>query len=136
MNVAWAVLYWAEWSFFETFYPGEVIKGRVMFAILSTFAGGLGLIGLSKLPDALGTASNSTKGGVKSEKKVALTALSLVVAWSWELCFDAAVEDMAQGVAHPAGWKIAATIVLFSIVLPVYAYSLKPISEKAAKAIG
>lgn len=128
MNVAWAWLYWGEWEFFEALYPGEAIKGRVMFAITMSLIGGLGLIGLSKM--------SASKGAKQSEKKVALTALSLVIAWSWELCFDAAVEDMCEGVAHPVGWKVAATLFLAAIIIPVYAIYMKPITMKAAEAIG
>lgn len=132
MNVAWAFLYWGEWQFFEYLFPGEAIKGRVMFSILTTFCGGLGLLALTKVPSPEGKAGVAAK----SEKMVALTALSLVVAWSWELCFDAAVEDMTEGVSHPAGWKIATTLSLFAIILPVYALYMKPITGPAAEAIG
>merc|ERR1719310_1121696 len=77
MSVAWAWLYWGEWEFFEALYPGEAIKGRVMFAVSTTVVGGCGLIGLSKI-------KSSGKGqAMMQERKVALTALALVVAWSW-----------------------------------------------------
>jgi len=130
MNVAWAWLYWGEWEFFEALYPGEAVKGRVMFAITMTMLGGIGLIGLSRLrTEARGPAA-------KNEKKVMLTALGLVIAWSWELCFDAAVEDMCEGVAHPVSWKVCTTLGLAAIVLPVYAYYMKPITSQAEKEIG
>lgn len=130
MNVAWAWLYWGEWEFFETLYPGEAVKGRVMFAITMTMVGGLGLLVLSKVrADAKGDA-------MASEKKVMLTALGLVIAWSWELCFDAAVEDMCDGVSHPVRWKVGATLALFAIVIPVYGIYMRPITELAAQAIG
>lgn len=119
MNVAWAFLYWGEWEFFEALFPGQAIKGRVMFAITTTIVGGLAIIGLTKLTRLPG------KTG-KSAERVAVTAVSLLVAWSWELCFDAAVEDMTEGVSHPAGWKIATTLTLFAIIIPVYAFYVKP----------
>jgi len=121
MNVAWAFLYWGEWEFFETVFPNEKVKGRVMFAVLSTVFGGLALIGLARLSKSEGKVAGVTKPAL-----VAVTAVSLVVAWSWELCFDAAVEDMTQGVSHPVGWKIASTLTLFTIIIPVYAYYVKP----------
>jgi len=130
MNVAWAWLYWGEWEFFEALYPGEAVKGRVMFAITMTMLGGCGLIGLSKIK------AGARGPEVKSEKKVALTALALVIAWSWELCFDAAIEDMCAGVDHPVAWKVLTTFSLASIVIPVYAYYMKPISMKAYEEIG
>jgi len=129
MNVAWAFLYWGEWEFFGALYSGEAIKGRVMFAIVATVFCGLALIGLANI------VSPSAKVDQRS-KMVALTALGLVIAWSWELCFDAAVEEMTVGVAHPAGWKVATTLALFAIIVPVYAYYVKPITGPAAEAIG
>jgi len=129
MNVAWAWLYWGEWEFFEALYPGQAIMGRVMFAITMTIVGGIGLMGLSKM-------KADTKAGVKNEKKVALTALSLVIAWSWELCFDAAMEDMSEGSAHPVWAKVSATLLLAGVVVPVYATYMKPITLKAIEAIG
>jgi len=130
MNVAWAALFWGEWEFYGNLYAGEAVKGRVMFAILATLLCGLGLYGLTKLP------SEGAKSiGIKSEKLVALTALSLVCAWSWELCFDGAMEAMAEGSAHPVGYKVATTIVLGAVVLPVYVMFMKPITGPAAAAI-
>lgn len=137
MNVAWAFLYWGEWEFFEYLYPGEAIKGRVMFAIIATIACGLLLIGLSKYPS---TESDASMSGAsitgKSDKMVALTALALVCAWSWELCFDAAMEAMTEGVAHPVAWKVATTVILSGIIVPVYAIYMRPITGPAAQAIG
>lgn len=131
MNVAWAFLLWGEWEFYEHSFPGEAVKGRVMFAILASFIGGLMLIGLTKLPTLAGKAGTAAE----SDKMVALTAISLVIAWSWGACFNQAVEDMVEGVSHPAGWKIAATVALFAVVVPVYAYYVKPITGPAAEAI-
>jgi len=127
MNVAWALLFWGEWEFFEAIYPGEAIKGRLMFTIAMTLLGGVGLIVLSKI---------SSSSDVKTERKAALVAISLVIATSWELVFDASVEAMCDGVSHPALWKIAMTLILGAIVLPVYGLYMKPVSSKAAEAIG
>merc|ERR1719498_429540 len=125
MNVAWAWLYWGEWEFFESLYPGEAVKGRVMFAVSATMVGGLGLLGLSRMT------ADASSVSMRSEKKVLLTALGLVIAWSWELCFDAAVEDMCEGVSHPVGWKVGTTLALAAIILPVYGIYMRPITELA-----
>lgn len=131
MNVAWAFLYWGEWEFFENLYEDEEIKGRVMFAIISTIACGLLLVGLSKIP--------STEGRVnitgKNDKMVALTALALVCAWSWELCFDAALEDMTEGVGHPVGWKVVTTLIMCGVIVPVYVMYMRPVTTPASEAI-
>jgi len=126
MNVAWAFLYWGEWEFFDALFPGEAVKGRVMFAILSSIVGGLAIIGLTRLVKSEAKLSQGTKGA----EMVAITAVGLIVAWSWELCFDAAVEDMTAGVSHPVGWKVASCLTLFSIILPVYAYYIKPACKR------
>lgn len=128
MNVAWAMLFWGEWEFFDVLFRGEVLKGKVMFAVAASIFCGLALVGLTKVPTG--------KGFGKKEVLVALTAVSLVTAWSWEGCFDAAVEDMTEGVAHPATWKAVSTATLFAVVLPVYAMYVKPISNEAAEAVG
>lgn len=130
MNVAWAVLYWGEWEFFEALYPNEEIKGKLMFAIGMTMLGGMLLLGLARMKSADGA------GALAADVRVALVGVSLVIAWSWELCFDSAIEAMCEGVAHPAGWKIMTTLMLGAIVIPVYGLYMKPISTKAAEAIG
>jgi len=130
MNVAWAFLYWGEWEFFEALYPDDLLRGRVMFAVLATTVGGLALVGLCKIPAA------AAGLGIRKERLVALTAVGLVVAWSWELCFDSAIESMVEGDSHPVAWKITATILMMAILVPVYAYYVKPISGPAAEAIG
>jgi len=121
MNVAWAWLYWGEWEFFEALFPGEPNLGRILFAICTSAVGALGIAAITKME------SRKAAGQItKSADKVALTALSLLIAWSWELCFDAAVEDMVEGAAHPVAWKVTSTLVLFACVLPVYAIYVKP----------
>jgi hypothetical protein len=122
MNVAWAFLYWGEWEFFEALYPHDPIKGRVMFAIVTTLIGGLLLIALSKTPD------RGDKALIRT-KLCALTALSLVIAFSWELCFDSAVEQMVEGQAHPVFLKVLSCVVMLAIILPVYVIYMKPIVD-------
>lgn len=125
MNVAWAFFYWAEWTLFETVFEGQPVFGRIAFALLSTCVGGLGIIGLS-----------SIRNLPKSVSKVSLTTLALVVAWSWELTFDAAIDSMCEGESHPAVWKIGIAVLMFVVVIPVYAIYMKPISSPCVEAIG
>jgi hypothetical protein len=125
MNVAWAFLYWGEWEFFDVLFQGEELKGKVMFAVASTLLGGLALYSFTKMPPL-----------DRRVTIVSLTAISLVIAWSWEHCFDAAVEAMTDGVAHPSFVKVTSTLVLFCVVLPVYAFNIKPITGPAYEAIG
>merc|ERR1719291_1173467 len=99
MNVAWAFFYWSEWELFEKVFAGQPIFGRVAFS-LST----------SVLACILIPALSSARRMGGKTKKLALTVVSLMVAWSWELCFDAAVDDMCEGRDHPAMYKMGATV--------------------------
>jgi hypothetical protein len=125
LNVAWAFLYWGEWQFFEAWYPHSETRGRVLFAITSSCIAALGIVILTKMQ----------KGSART-KKLALTALALVVAFSWEQVFDAAVDQMVEGDAHPVYHKVMTTLVMAAIVVPVYAIYMKPITMPAAEAIG
>jgi len=124
MNTAWAFLYWGEWEFFEALYPKDPVKGRVMFAVVVTMIGGVLLLGLSRTPD-LDKAARRTK-------TCALTALGLVIAFSWELTFDTAVEQMVEDAAHPVHMKVLACVVMLAIIVPVYIYYMKPIVKAHA----
>lgn len=127
MNVAWAWLLWGEWEFYETQYHGDPIFGKLIFALVASLAAA-GLTGaISYLPWGTGSV------GVKSEEKVALVALGLVVAWSWESCFDNAVEALTEESMHPAPMKFATAAVLSAFLLPVYMWHLKPLVIQAQK---
>jgi len=127
LNVVWAFLYWGEWEFFEEIYLGRPIFARVMFSVVASIICLVGIVALANL-----TGNGSSQKAVK----VALTALGLIVAFSWELCFDASIDDMCEGDVHPARLKVLAAVFMGVIVLPVYGYYMKPISMKAAEAIG
>jgi len=126
MNVAWSFFYWGEWEFFESMYKHDPIFGRVCFALLTTVLGCGGIFVLARFRMPSGT----------KQAKVALTALGLMVAWSWELCFDAAIDDMCEGRSHPALYKMGAAVIMFAVVIPVYAMYMKPLTMPAADAIG
>jgi len=125
MNVAWAFFYWAEWELFETVFAGQPIFGRVAFALSTTVGACIGIAAITVAPDLPIRA-----------KKLTLTVLGLMMAWSWELTFDAAVDEMAEGRGHPVFYKMVATMLMFVVIVPVYATALKPIAMEAAEAIG
>lgn len=128
MNVAWAFLYWGEWQFYEELFKHDAVRGRVAFAIVATVVAGLALLCLAKLP----TSSGLT---FQKQRLAALTALSLLCAWSWEHCMDAAIEDMVKGKSHPVTLKVLTTLAMFAIVLPVYIWFLRPASSVAVQAM-
>mmetsp|Transcript_29662 Transcript_29662/g.47775 ORF Transcript_29662/g.47775 Transcript_29662/m.47775 type:complete len:701 (+) Transcript_29662:46-2148(+) len=124
MNVAWAFLYWGEWEFFETLYPNDPVQGRVMFAIVVTLLGGLLLIIFAGVP----------RVDARVDKLV-LTALGLVIAFSWELTFDSAIEQMVEGDSHPVVMKIMSCLAMLAIIVPVYAFYMKPFTMKSQEAL-
>lgn len=128
MNVAWAFLYWGEWEFFEVVYEGNPLFGKVFWALLASLICMLGIRILAVLP----TNSGAVMG---KAMKVSLTSLALVVAWSWELCFDHSMEMLVDDIQHPHRIKMAAMIIMFLVVVPVYCNHIKPISMPACEAI-
>lgn len=122
MSVAWGFLLWGEWEFDKVKGEGgPEIQGKVYFALTATCLSCLAIIGL-------GLSGSSSRG--RHERKVLLVALSLLVGWSWEESFDAAVEAVTEETGHAGRTKIAIALALGCIILPVYAKFLKPIAMK------
>lgn len=159
MNVAWAWLFWGEWQFFDTVFEGEPVVGNIVWSITATFFSALTLICLSRIPQSHSSKekpkSKSTSDpersafekavrqvkklakprGFAHERKVALTALALIVAFSWEGSFDTAVDEMCKGRSAPHQVKVACTLVMSVILLPVWALYLRPLSGPALEEI-
>lgn len=125
MNAAWAWLLWGEWEFYEGKYTGsQPLFGRVLFGLaVSLVCAGM-VLAMGHVPLFAAHARMV---------KVMLTAMSLVVGWAWEACFDDALEKFCDGLTHPVVAKVAATVVISAVLLPVYATSMKPIAMKAAE---
>lgn len=123
MAVAWAFLLWADWEFYEASFRRSPMEGRVWFAILATLAC-LTLI----LPLANVTYLDSNLG------KLAIGALSLIVAFSWEEAFDQALDTLTEKGSHPAGIKLLMAFTVGVVVLPVYTQYMRPIVERAEQA--
>lgn len=122
MSVAWGFLLWGEWEFDKTKGEGgPEIQGKVYFALTATCVCCLTII-------VLGLSGSTSRG--RHERKVLLVALSLLVGWSWEESFDAAVEAVTEETGHEGRTKIAIALGLGCIILPVYAKFLKPVAMK------
>merc|ERR1719335_481890 len=59
-------------------------------------------------------------------RRLVVNMLSLIIAFSWEETFDAAVEGAVEGDAHPATAKVLLALVVGTAVLPVYIFYLRP----------
>lgn len=122
MNVAWAWILWGEWEFYEGPYTDSpALFGEICCALAFTVV-------------AAGMIFCMAYFRVSSAAKIAIFAVSLVVAWSWEATFDTAV-DHINGAMPPVHVKLVAALVLSAVVLPVYALHFKPITMKAAEGI-
>lgn len=121
MSVAWAFLLWGEWEFDGTgSMGGPVIQNKVHFALAATVVCCVSILGLGQI----------SGGALKSSRKVLLTALSLLVGWSWEESFDAAVDSVTEGSKRPGAVKIGLALSLACVILPVYVWYLKPVAMK------
>lgn len=117
MSVAWAFLLWGEWEF-DGRDGGPVIQNKVHFALAATVVCCLSILALGQI----------SGGAFRSARKVTLTALSLLVGWSWEESFDAAVESVTEDSKNPGTMKIMLALGLACVILPVYVTYLKPVA--------
>lgn len=126
MSVAWAWIFWGEWSFDARNgeHRAPPIQSKFYFAVIATMVCATALIALGAV-----TTQSSTSvvhRAFRHQRFVALAALSLVVGWSWEECFDVAIETMTEDSEHPLAVKFGLTVALASVIVPIYAIYLKP----------
>jgi len=123
MCVAWSYLLWGEWQFYETFFHGDQMFGKMVFAIIATSICLLLIIGL-----AFGTAERSSNA--KGYADLCVMAASLVTAFSWEHCFHTAISVVAN--QYQVGYggmvpKMIIALIIPLVILPGYMVFLKPI---------
>lgn len=146
MSVAWAFLMWGEWEFYESRYAENPVLGRAAFAIICTAVCLLVILGFSmfmkRRSDAAQrrAASDGDDRGMQLAKiqaqveeererdirRLIVNLLSLIVAFSWEETFDAAIEGAVEGDTNAAASKVLLAIVVAICVLPVYIFYLRP----------
>jgi len=125
MMTAWAIFLWADWQFFEVFYHGEKIYGRLVFASWATAVS----LMIFFLVDTFG------KPILGMSRTLFLTVFAIVIAFAWEEVLDQALETAVEGRRHTVGVKMGAAIVIAVVVFPVYVWYLKPAVERAVKQI-
>jgi hypothetical protein len=113
MLVAWAFIDWGQWQMYDEF-ESDPIYARIVYADICTAAGLLGICLLSMPPFAR-LSMNATE--------VAVRALSLVVAWSWEQAFDQTMEHAR----YKTLTKPLVVLVFAVIVVPFMMLYTKPV---------
>jgi len=123
MCVAWAYLLWGEWQFYETFFHGDKMFGKMVFAVIAT---AICLIFIIVLAYATADRYSNARGYAE----LCVMAFSLVVAWSWEHCFHTAIGVLAEQYQVGYGGMVPKLIIALAIplfILPGYVVFVKPI---------
>ena len=121
MSASWAFLLWGEWEFHATFH-GDKLFGKMVFALLGT------AVALS-LVMAVAYVIPPDDAWLLQAAELGITGLGLVAAWSWEHCFDTALETISN--EYQVGYgglvpKLTLAILVPMFVLPVYVNYVKP----------
>jgi len=127
MCVAWGYLLWGEWQFYETYFRGDKMFGKMAFAVIASFVG-------MSLITGLAFATYERSSNAKGYASLVVMAISLVVAWSWEHCFHTAIDVVSKQYQVGYGGLVPKLIIAISIpliILPGYIIFLKPIAVKA-----
>lgn len=100
MAFAWILLFGTKWTLIKVeFLNIESMMGQIVHALgLSIFCG-LAVFLLDSVDDTV----RETKGGAEAASKairVIIQAIAILVGFSWEHCFDAAVADVAFITPH------------------------------------
>jgi len=127
MCVAWGYLLWGEWQFYETYFRGDKMFGKMAFAVIASFMG-------MSLITGLAFATYERSSNAKGYASLVVMAISLVVAWSWEHCFHTAIDVVSKQYQVGYGGLVPKLIIAISIpliILPGYIMFLKPIAVEA-----
>jgi len=117
MLVAWGYILYGQWEFYERLFHGDAMFGHMVFAVLATV---LGLLLLSIMAEIQGRTSRPQ---VVETNRITVTGISLVIAWSWEHCFNIALDVIAKDYEVGYGGlvpKVVLAFVIPAILLPVY----------------
>lgn len=120
MLVAWGYLLWGQWMFYETIFKGDLMFGHMVFASLATLCCLGVLFGLASI--------RVTTASSKETIHITITGVSLVAAWSWEHCFNIAIDVIGEDFQVGFGGlvpKFALAIVIPMVLLPTYLKHVK-----------
>jgi len=139
MCTAWAFLMWGQWTFYERNHGEEHVSAlgttpifsRVSFALIASVIALITIAGLASMPSASSTTSRiatveMVRADIEKERRVVILAVSMLVGWTWEQALDEGVECLAEGTEKPVFWKCFMAVCLAVLIVPVYAFYLKP----------
>lgn len=131
MCVAWAYLLWGEWQFYETYFHGDKMFGKMVFAVIATAICLLLII-------VLAYATEERYSNARGYAHLCVTAFSLVTAWSWEHCFHTAIGVLAEQYQVGYGGMIPKLVIALAIplfILPGYVILVKPIVHEVEERV-
>jgi hypothetical protein len=117
MCMGFCLLYWGDWALYTTFgFKGTRMCGLLLVALFLTAVTVMLIFGL----DAVGSHLEEGRGR-RSIRNLHL-ALGVVVGFSWEKCFDLAVEHILEsaGEEHEAIYRVLVSGLSLATVLPAW----------------
>lgn len=144
MSVAWAVLLWADWTFYEAYFRGKAVLGRMWFAFLASFVvfGIIYFIAHTQKrimhPDRNSASKDDREKAHAVDlamrwtdlerRKFTLCMMALVVAFAWEETYDESIEGSYSMTG--SGWKTLIkffdAMIISAVLLPVYVWYVRP----------
>jgi len=117
MLVAWGYLLWGEWAFYERMFRGDMMFGHMVFSVIAT------LVCLAVLYIMAVVSGRWTSPQAMETQDITITGISLVAAWSWEHCFNVALDVIGE--EYQVGYKglvpkLVLAILIPAVLLPTY----------------
>lgn len=122
MTMAWCLLYWGEWVTYTAFgFNGPRMCGVLLVALLLSAICCVTIIGLDHVGDHMHVGK-----GRKAMRNFEL-ALGVVVGFSWEKCFDLALENIVESLEwHQAISRVVLLATTLVTVLPAWLWYVLP----------
>mmetsp|Transcript_29323 Transcript_29323/g.57394 ORF Transcript_29323/g.57394 Transcript_29323/m.57394 type:complete len:586 (-) Transcript_29323:119-1876(-) len=117
MLVAWGYILYGQWEFYERLFHGDAMFGHMVFAVTATAVGLLLLYIMAEIQ------GRTSRPQVLETNRITVTGISLVVAWSWEHCFNIALDVIGQDYQVGYGGlvpKCVLAVAIPAVMLPVY----------------
>lgn len=145
MSVAWSYLLWAEFEFYETLFTGNMVMGRLAFAVACSgvcfsiiYAYGTyterekhkDLYSPDKTRRELALAETEIALEREADvRRIIVNMLALMIAWSWAMTFSASIECTVSASMHPGAIKIFIALGVACLIIPAYMKLVRPYVE-------
>lgn len=143
MSVAWSILLWADWEFYEYRFRGEVVLGRTVFGILCTMGCFAAVLVYGRYAQRFPHPDRNHEERLRRQsskaldlawrwadlekRKFVLNAMAVIIGFSWGEAFNASIDGTFVGFMHPLLIKVLLAILVTGIAYPVYTHYLKEI---------